>query len=734
MQAESAAAYSHPSSSYENRRGPLGPHRTEGLLPGFQEARQLAAQIVQLTHANLPPEEFYTEFLKLVVRGLGAYRGMVWLTKEGEKANLLAEVHIPDAELSPPVPIPPGWEEQSWHQELLHRAVQTPLAAPPQGPDPGSYPRGDTASGVSESRNPTGWLLLFAPMVSEGEAAAPVVELVLPGPFRLAAPKQLRLLAQMVALASRYFRRRRIAQLQADLKFWQQVEEFSRQVHGRLESRWVGYTFVNEGRRLLGCDRLSLLVAEGNRCRPLAISGSSELEPRSPTLRLLGRLTAAVLAGKEPLCYTGATEGLPPQIQPLLESYVDRTHTKALLILPLWPSEQLQPQPNRPAPGPTGQTLGVEAAATDSVRSSRTWPIGALVLEQFETAEIPEQMRGRLEMLARHGQTALSHSVQYEGIFLRPVWEALGRLGWVVWSRSWPKWAWVAATGMVLVLMFIFTPSRWETEAIGTLEPVVRQDVFAGIDGRVEKVLAAHGARVEGPDPQKGRPGTLLCILRNYELEEEMARLTGERATVEERLAAVNRALLERPLSPVESDRLSAEQGWLRQRLQSLDAQLAVCRRKQEQLYIYSPIHGQVITWDVAALLQHRPVQRGDRLLRIAQTDGPWQVELHVPEDRIGHVLRAQQTSDSPLRVRFLLAADPTTTYEGQLVEIDSNTQDHPGQGRCVLARVQIEANQISPLLPGSQVRARIDCGRCSLGYRWFHDLWAWLRRMWFRW
>jgi hypothetical protein len=66
------------------------------------------------------------------------------------------------------------------------------------------------------------------------------------------------------------------------------------------------------------------------------------------------------------------------------------------------------------------------------------------------------------------------------------------------------------------------------------------------------------------------------------------------------------------------------------------------------------------------------------------------------------------------------------------LVEIDTSAQQRPGEGRTVLAKVQIDAGQVRPLLPGSQVRARIDCGRCSLGYRWFYDLWAWLRRLWF--
>jgi len=740
--------------------------------------RQLAGQLAELARSELPPEEFFPEFLKRLAPAFGACRAMIWRSEAGRPFELFTEVQ-PGGPESPPVPLAssgassepvpgvqclgsPGctaqedWTRQGWHQQLLKRAEQTPLAAPPQVSAAPSPEKPDSSPTVGEFRqarggldvpspskpdstppglpgkNPTDWLLLFAPIGSEAGQSV-VVELVLPGRASLAAPRLLRLLAQMAELANRYLRRRRMAELQQEAAFWRQVEQFAQQVHARLDPAWTAYTFVNEGRRLLGCDRLSLLVAEGNRCRVLAISGSSEFDPRSPALRLLGRLTGAVLAAKEPLVYTGPSDGLAPQVQTLLERYVDQTHTKALLIWPLWPSEDLSANPNlshpqkdADAPGWTGPMADGEALLAQSR------PIGALVLEQFEAAEIPMPMRRRLEVVARHGQAALSHSLQYDGIFLRPVWEALGRNAWVVWARSWPRLAWLALAGAILLGVFLFTPSRLEVEATGTLEPVVRQDVFASMDGRVEKVLVDHGDQVEGPGGESGRPGTLLCILRNYELEEELARLSGERATLQERLAALGRALLERQLAPVESDRLSAEQASVRQRLQSLEAQLAVCRQKQEQLYIYSPIAGQVITWDVSGRLLRRPVQRGDRLLRIAQTDGPWQLELRVPEDRIGHVLRAKQQAEAALPVRFILAADPTGSYEGRLVEIDTSAQQRPGEGRTILAKVQIDAGQVRPLLPGSQVRARIDCGRCSLGYRWFHDLWAWLRRLWF--
>ncbi len=729
-----------------------------------RHVRQLAGQIADLARSNREPEAFYPEFLTRVVEALGAYRGIVWRSLGQTRFELLTQVQRTQPEEPLEETLMEEWEQAEWHRGLLARSQQSPLAAPPQAspllrptsksgladqaqaqpanptrkvfspPDPPGENTGrpETPQGPTSARavgNPTPWLLLLSPIETEGEGSL-VVEIVQRREASLAAPRQLRFVAEMAELAGGYFRRRRLEQLRQETVVWQELETFARQVHARLDPAQTAYTFVNEGRRLIGCDRATVLVAEGKRSKVLAISGQAEWDPRSPVLRLLSRLVSTVLAGKEPIYYTGQTPEVSPQIESLLESYVDRTHTKALAIVPLWPTAELKPHPS-PI---DSDDLQAEPVPGKEHLSEPTRPIGAFVIERFEASEIPDSMRNRLEAVARHGETALSHSLHHHGIFLRPVWEALGRNAWVVWARTMPRLLWGMVAVALVVTGLLYTPARLEMEARGTLQPVVQQDVFAGIDGRVEKVLVAHRDRVLGPNPQTDRPGTLLCVLRSYELEEEMARLVGERATLEERLAAISRALLERQLPTVESDRLSAEQASVRQRLQSLDAQLALCRRKQEELSIHSPIDGEIITWDVAGLLLHRPVLRGDRLLRIAQTEGPWQVELEVPEDRIGHILQAQQNADSPLRVRFILAADPSKTYEGILQQIHSGAELRGSEGRSVLATVQIEKTEVSPLLPGSEVRAQVDCGRCSLGYRLFHDLIAWARRMWFQW
>ena len=47
------------------------------------------------------------------------------------------------------------------------------------------------------------------------------------------------------------------------------------------------------------------------------------------------------------------------------------------------------------------------------------------------------------------------------------------------------------------------------------------------------------------------------------------------------------------------------------------------------------------------------PVQQGQELLRVADPDGPWQLELHMPENRIGHVVEFQQDKYDASRERL---------------------------------------------------------------------------------
>ncbi len=137
----------------------------------------------------------------------------------------------------------------------------------------------------------------------------------------------------------------------------------------------------------------------------------------------------------------------------------------------------------------------------------------------------------------------------------------------------------------------------------------------------------------------------------------------GQRLATIEQLAAVQRELLDdrRSLRPEDRNRLAGQQAELEQKLISLEAQLAIQNEKQLQLDVKSPIDGEVVTWDLHNRLPNdRPVQRGQVLLRVADPAGDWQLEVHMPENHMGHVTSYQQTLYEQARekLRGLLRED----------------------------------------------------------------------------
>jgi hypothetical protein len=145
-------------------------------------------------------------------------------------------------------------------------------------------------------------------------------------------------------------------------------------------------------------------------------------------------------------------------------------------------------------------------------------------------------------------------------------------------------------------------------------------------------------------------------------------------------------------------------------------------REKQAQLVVKAPQRGQVITWKVRELLLARPVSRGQGLLTLANPDGPWELELHLPERRIKHVGgpgRAAVNTD----VNFVLSSHPGQIFRGQVVEIEQAAEVRGDEGNTVLVRVAVNRDELPPLHDQTTVTAKLNCGRTSIGYAWFCDL-----------
>jgi multidrug efflux pump subunit AcrA (membrane-fusion protein) len=310
-------------------------------------------------------------------------------------------------------------------------------------------------------------------------------------------------------------------------------------------------------------------------------------------------------------------------------------------------------------------------------------------------------------------------------LFLLPLWQAIGRSRGVVAVRNLP-WT-VAAIGGVAAVAgaLAFVPADFDVEARGTLQPVVRRDVFVREAGVVTKVSVDHAQRVTKDQE--------LVQIRSRDLEVSIADLAGRKSSTEEQIAALRRARAESRQTFDDQNRMAGQVQQLEKSLDSLALQLDLLLKKQKQLVLHSPIDGQVVTWDVKNLLEERPVEKGQILMSVADPKGDWQLELHLREDRAGYVARAwneSQAAQAKLGADYILATAPGHRLQGVVTQIDSTADVRGDEGNTVLVKVAIDRTAIdeSELRPGASASAKIHCGRRSLGFVWFHELVAAIR------
>ncbi|MBU4399552.1 MAG: efflux RND transporter periplasmic adaptor subunit [Planctomycetes bacterium] len=585
---------------------PLDPHLIEQTK---QQIRSLVAEIAQLSKTDVAPEEFYGQFLPRVVSALAAVGGAVWTVNPEGRLALQYQINIQDTKLRE------NEEQQAQHSRLLYKVLSDGVEVlVPSRSGPGDV---EQVAGETPAANPTDFLLVFGVLKTDLETVG-LVEVFQRSEVGPSTQKgYLRFLGQMCELAGDFLKSHQLRHFSDRQTLWSQLEDFTRAVHASLDPRETAYTIANEGRRLIECDRLSVAIRKGSKCKIEAVSGQDLFDKRSNIVRLLGKLATAVVATGDTVWYTGETRDLAPQVEDAVQEYVDEAHSKTVAVLPL----------QRPAPPEEDDP---------KKRTKPEPPIGALVVERIEDSRLSANMVHRAEVVRQHSSTALANAIEHQNLVLMPVWRALGKTRWVLQARTLPKTLSISGGVLLVLLVFALWPARFTMESKGTLEPVWRQDVFAGIDGVVEELKVAHGEMVAKDQ--------LLALLRNTDLEVALTDVQGQRMATTERLFAVQRSMVgERRLSTEERSRLAGEQAELKQKLLSLDAQWALYKAKQLELDAKSPMDGQVITWDLRNRLIHRPVQRGQILMRVANPDGPWQLELKMPENHMGPVVERQQ-------------------------------------------------------------------------------------------
>lgn len=646
----------------------IGPDET--MTSKWQEVEDFLTSLYELARAPLAPHDFYDKLLKGCIKMLAAEGGAAWQSFPPGKWQPLVQFNLPVT----------SSEQMAAHSRIVQHAREAHVTSP-------------------GGANPSEHCLLVA-AVSGGDSPRPqmVIELLMrAGASHAVCEGWKEFLAAVIHAAEEYELRRELRVLRGEQSAHADVLSLLRRIHQGSTLNEVALEVVNEGRRFLGVDRLSLLLGRGGRWDLIGASGVDRLEQRADAVKDLESLAEATAHWGEPIDYADdvTTSELPTPVLGLLQRHIDESHARRLVAVPM----ELGPAPE--------------------AKSSRVTAV--FIAENFGKAQLISHQD--VMELAQLCEPAIGQVLTWDRWPIRPV------VNWTNWANGlWHAWgltrlAILPMAAALLLLSLLFVHTDYEVEAPATLMPLVVRDVFAPTNGKVLEIKVAHGDWV--------KKGDVLALLEDSQLALEMERVHGEQETVRQRLEAINVVRTDRQTrEEPASDRLplSAEARQLELRQASLLEQAMILEKCRDDLTLRSPIDGTVLTLDAQNLLRARPVERGQILFTVADTTSGWQLEARVPQDRIGHVVSASASSDDPIAVRFRLASDLESIHTGHVLRIAETAVLDPTQLEKELPDVRVDVVVDETTLPAARPEmkavVRLNCGRRPIGYVWLHDVW----------
>ncbi len=280
--------------------------------------------------------------------------------------------------------------------------------------------------------NPTDFLLSICPVKVDDTVVA-LLESFHPSDLESSEREAgLQLLQSVSGVAGRFHRQTELRELREHQEWWEQYDLFTQSAHASLHPIRTAYAIANEGRRIIGCDRLSVLMLRGRQCRVAAISGQASINRRANSVVLLQELVAKVLVLHEPFHYPTPAK-LPPQLEDALESYIDVAETNRLAIVPLIVKQQ-------------------DSSHDPEDPKGKGEVIGALVAEQFSGTTLSAEL---IDAVARQASAGLGNALQHHRVFLLPVWSTIGKL---LNARHLPKTLLIALLLVAVTLGLVFIP------------------------------------------------------------------------------------------------------------------------------------------------------------------------------------------------------------------------------------------------------------------------------------
>jgi hypothetical protein len=521
-----------------------------------------------------------------------------------------------------------------------------------------------------------------------------------------------------------------------------QIEAFAKLIHTTLNPTEVAYHVANEGRKLIECDRLCVGVRYSRKKVTVeAVSGADVVEKASTHVRYLRRLMAAVLQWGEPLIFKGTKDaGLPPAVADALDAYLHESQPKLLVVQPIRDERE-----------------------KDLTKPTRS----VIVLESFNPPENADPLIQRLEVIGKHAAPALYNAAEMKRIPLKFLWWPIAKLQEGVGGKA--KFIGISIVLLLAILvgLMITVPYPLRMEAKGQLLPVEISQIYAPREGTVRDIRAKPGKQYA--------PGIEVISLYSDELRKDIVdaqtKLNESNGTItsteqllkllavspsDQNLSSKIDLMKQLAIARLEAEAYQSAKSQLLKEYFADEARPGFFAARTPLSFDISGIQAPrgtkvwtVLNDDRHESLINRTMKPSEELLRVGNLEGPWHVELKIPQRNIGQILRAftdpkyhkeDAAGRKYLDVDVLLSSHTDKSYLGRLYRSDIAAQavpsktDHDETEPVVTSYVKLNLDDFPEALKipkdqfvtGLEVRARIRCGDHALGYSLFHSVGDW--------
>ena len=247
-----------------------------------EQIRGLIDQIKAMSRQGKSEAEFFSALLDQTLQAMEAVAGLVWLSRDGGRVEPVCHAGLnatgvtgsPEAEQGHPALV----------QSLLGSptGLVVPAGAELSGPD-----------GKNLAANSTALSVIAVPIDNNGTRAG-LIEVFQHPQDEPVERGYLVFMQQVAEVAGDYLQQRQVVALGDQQAALSQVERFARAVHESLDPVATAMVIANEARRIIGCDRVGVLVRRRRKLRLEAVSGQESIERRASEVQAIEALVEVV--------------------------------------------------------------------------------------------------------------------------------------------------------------------------------------------------------------------------------------------------------------------------------------------------------------------------------------------------------------------------------------------------------------------------------------------------------